>query len=83
VFELGVLGLAAAQGWLPEKLQAYGSVVSLRRAIRAHRRQVQSLRRCSDRELRRFFEPRLVSPFLPALPARLAGAVTAAYLRLV
>jgi GT2 family glycosyltransferase len=83
VFELGVLAVAAAQGWLPEKLQAYRSVVALRRAIRAHRRQVQALRRCSDRELRRFFEPRLVSPFLPAIPARIAGAVTAAYLRLV
>jgi hypothetical protein len=83
VSELGVLVLAAAQGWLPEKLQAYGSVVALRRAIRTHRRHVQSLRRCSDRELRRFFEPRVVSPFMPALPARLAGAVTAAYLRLI
>jgi len=83
VFELGVLAIAAAQGWLPEKLQAYRSVVALRRAIRAHRRQVQSLRRCSDRELRRFFEPRLVSPFLPAVPARLAGALTAVYLRLI
>jgi hypothetical protein len=83
VFELGVIGIAVAQGWLPEKLQAYGSVVALRRAIRAHRRQVQSLRRCTDRELRRYFEPRLISPFLPALPARIAGAVTAAYLRLI
>jgi len=83
LFELGVLGIAAAQGWLPEKLQAYGSVVALRRAIRAHRRRVQSLRRCSDRELRPSFEPRLVSPFLPAVPARIAGAVTAAYLRLL
>ena len=83
VFELGVLALAVAQGWLPEKLEAYRSVIALRRAIRAHRRRVQSLRRCSDRELRPFFEPRLVSPFIPALPARLAGALTAAYLRLI
>ena len=83
VFELGVLGIAGVQGWLPEKLQAYRSVVGLRRAIRAHRRRVQSLRRRSDRELRPFFEPRLVSPFLPALPARVAGAITAAYLRLI
>lgn len=83
VFELGVLGIAAVQGWLPEKLQAYGSVFALRRPIRAHRRRVQSLRRRSDRELRPFFEPRLVSPFLPAFPARVAGAITAAYLRLM
>jgi GT2 family glycosyltransferase len=83
VFELGVVALAAAQGWLPEKVQAYRSVVALRAAIRAHRRHVQSLRRVDDRELRRFFEPRLVSPFMPALPARIASAVTSAYLRLI
>ena len=83
VFELGIVGLAAAQGWLTEKLTAYRSLAALRAEIRAHRRRVQSLRRCTDRELRPFFEPRLVSPFMPALPARLAGAITAAYLRLV
>jgi GT2 family glycosyltransferase len=83
VFELGVLGLAVAQGWLPEKLEAYRSLVALRGSVRAHRRRVQSLRRRSDRELRPLFEPRLVSPFMPAIPARIAGAVTAAYLRLI
>lgn len=81
--ELGVLALAAAQGWLPEKLQAYGSLLALRRRIAAHRRRVQSLRRCSDHELRRFFAPRLDSPFMPATASRVLGIVTSAYLRLI
>ena len=82
-FELGVVVVAARQGWLGEKLRAYGSVVALRREVRAHRQRVQSLRRRSDRELQPFFSTRLDSPFMPALPARLAGALTAGYLRLI
>jgi GT2 family glycosyltransferase len=83
VFELGIAVVAALQGWLPEKLRAYASVIELRSAIHRHRRRVQSLRRRSDRELRSFFTPRFDSPFMPAVPARLASALTAAYLRLV
>lgn len=81
--ELGIIALSAAQGWLPEKLQAYGSVWSLRRRIAAHRRRVQALRRCSDRELLPLFSVRLDSPFIPRLAARLAGAATSSYLRLI
>jgi GT2 family glycosyltransferase len=81
--ELGIVAVAAAQGWLPEKLGAYASVLALRRRVAAHRRHVQSLRRRSDHELRPLFAARLQSPFMPALPTRLAGAVTAAYLRLI
>jgi GT2 family glycosyltransferase len=83
VFELGVVAVAALQGWLDEKLRAYGSVVELRREIRVHRRHVQSLRRCSDRDLQPSFATRFDSPFMPALPARVAGALTAGYLRLI
>lgn len=83
VFELGILLVAAVQGWLPEKLRAYASLLELRGAIARHRRQVQALRRRSDRELRELFSARFDSPFLPRIPARVAGALTAAYLRLV
>ena len=79
--ELGLILVAAAQGWLPQKLDAYRSLVSLRRPLAAHRRHVQSLRRRSDRELLPLFATRLDSPLLPRLPARLAGALTAAYVR--
>jgi GT2 family glycosyltransferase len=81
--ELGIVALAAAQGWLPEKLQAYGSVWALRRRVAAHRRRVQSLRRVGDRELLPFFEIHLDSPFIPRFAARLAGAATSSYLRLI
>jgi GT2 family glycosyltransferase len=83
LFELGIVAVAAAQGWLPEKLRAYRSVVELRGSVRRHRRHVQALRRCSDRELRTLFSERFDTPFMPRIPARIASAVTAAYLRLV
>jgi hypothetical protein len=44
---------------------------------------VQALRRCSDRDLRALFSPRFDTPVMPRIPARVAGAVTDAYLRLV
>jgi GT2 family glycosyltransferase len=83
IFELGIAVVAAWQGWLPEKLRAYASVIELRSAIRRHRRGVQALRRRSDRELRGLFTARFDSPFMPPIPARFASALTAAYLRLV
>ncbi|MES1247549.1 MAG: glycosyltransferase family 2 protein [Actinomycetota bacterium] len=81
--EVGVTLLAALQGWLPEKLQAYASVWSLRREVRRHRRHVQSLRQVRDHDLRPLFATRLESPFIPRPASRLLGAVTSAYLRLV
>lgn len=81
--ELGVTVLAALQGWLPEKLQAYRSLWSLRRDVARHRRSVQSLRRVRDHELRPLFATRLESPFIPRAASQLLGAVTSAYLRLV
>jgi hypothetical protein len=81
--ELGIIALAAAQGWLPEKLQAYASVWSLRRRVAAHRRRVQALRRVADRELLPFFATELDTPFIPRPAARLASAATSSYLRLI
>jgi GT2 family glycosyltransferase len=81
--EVGLLAIAAAQGWLPQKLQAYRSVFSLRRSLVTHRRRVQALRQRSDRELLPLFATRLESPFLPELPNRIAGRLTAAYMRVL
>lgn len=83
LFELAVIAFAFAQGWGPQRLGIYGSLLGRRAEIAAHRRRVQATRRRSDRELRPLFATHLESPFLPELPARLAGALTAAYLRLV
>ena len=81
--ELGLLLVAAAQGWLPQKLEAYRSVVALRRSLRSHRRRVQALRTRSDRELVPFFDVRLESPLLPAIPNRIATRLTEAYMRVL
>jgi len=83
VTEVGVLVWAAAQGWLGEKLEAYGSLARLAPAISAHRRRVQAMRRVPDADLAGEFEPHLESPFLPRVPAVLFGKLTDAYLRLV
>ena len=83
VTELGVLVWAAAQGWLGEKLEAYGSLVRLAPRISEQRRRVQGLRRVPDARLAPLFESHLESPFLPRVPARLFGLLTDAYLRLV
>lgn len=81
--EMGVLVIAALQGWLGQKLRAYGSLVALSGDLRAHRQAVQASRRCTDGEVLTFFEDRLKSPLLPRAPAMLASMVSAVYMRLV
>jgi GT2 family glycosyltransferase len=83
VSELGLIAVAAVQGWLPQKLEAYRSTIALRRELRAHRRAVQRRRKRSDHELLPLFATRLESPFLPSLPNRIAGWVTDAYMRVL
>lgn len=55
--DVALLALAAAQGWLPEKLRAHRELLS--RATRAHvrreRARIQATRTISDRELARWF----------------------------
>jgi hypothetical protein len=61
VAEVGLLGLALAGGWLPEKLRADAALLSpeVRAHVRRERGRVQALRRISDRELGRWFTPAL------------------------
>src|SRR5437764_2134137 len=51
VFEVGMVALAAAQGWLGEKLAGWGWIATHRRWIRARRREIQTTRVRRDREL--------------------------------
>jgi GT2 family glycosyltransferase len=81
--ELGLLGVAALGGWLPQKLRAYGSLWARRRRLAAHRRQVQSARRRGDVELLRLFDDRLHSPLLPRAGAAIANLVGVPYMRAV
>jgi len=78
--ELGLLVVAAAGGWLPQKLRAYGSLYARRARLVEHRRAVQASRRRSDRELLALFDDRLDSKLLPRLGAALANVVCVPYL---
>jgi GT2 family glycosyltransferase len=81
--ELGLLGVAAYGGWLPQKLQSYGSVFGLRKRLAEQRRMVQASRRRSDAEVLDLFEDRMDSALLPPPGPALANAVWVPYMRLV
>jgi hypothetical protein len=55
--EVGVLGIALAGGWLPQKLRADAALLSpeVRAHVRRERARVRGFRRISDRELARWF----------------------------
>jgi GT2 family glycosyltransferase len=81
--EAGLLVVAAAQGWLSEKLRAYASLLSLYRRVLVQRRAVAGYRQKSDRELFELFDPRLDSMLIPRYGARVANLVAIPYLRCV
>ncbi len=60
--DLALLALAGAQGWLPEKVEAYRALLSrqTRDHVRAERARIQASRVVSDRELARWFSADLV-----------------------
>ena len=53
VAELGLLAVAAREGWFRDKLAGWRWCVANRRWIRSHRALLQRERRVSDRELAR------------------------------
>jgi GT2 family glycosyltransferase len=63
--EIGLLAVAAANGWLREKLRAYGALLSARNRLAAWRRTVQASRQRSDAEVLRYMDDRLDSALLP------------------
>ena len=77
--EVGIVLVAWRQGWLREKARGWAWLVRHRAWLAAHRRETQSLRRVSDRELARFLTP-VVDPRMLELPpgiAALNGLVSA------
>jgi GT2 family glycosyltransferase len=78
--EAGLMVVAAAQGWLPQKLGAYRSVWSLRSRLGAQRRAVARSRRRSDAQLFGLFDLRLDSALIPRAGALLANALCVPYL---
>jgi GT2 family glycosyltransferase len=81
--ELGLLGVAAYGGWLPQKLKTYASVFALRKRLTQQRRMVQASRRRSDADVLKLFEDRMDSALLPPPGPALANAVWVPYMRLV
>lgn len=83
-FELGVMVLAAAGGWLPAKLRAQAKLLCSLRWALARRRRVQATRRISEADFAAHLGATLDSPYLGAaarLP--LVPALQAAYWRAV
>jgi GT2 family glycosyltransferase len=81
--ELGLTALAAREGWLGPKLEAYRSLWRSRRELRARRRAVQGARRVPDAEIvpriaGRIDSGQLDNPLLPVV-----NPVLAAYHRAV
>ena len=75
--ELGVVVLAAKQGWLREKVRGWAWLVRERRWLRLRRRRLQAERRVGDGELARLFAPELRFPMVAPPPGlgALNGAV--------
>jgi GT2 family glycosyltransferase len=81
--ELGLLAVAAREGWLSQKLASYASLFRLRARLRAQRRAVQSSRRRGDAEILALMDDRLDSALLSQGPAALANAFCVPYMRFV
>lgn len=83
-YEMGMVAVAAAQGWLPDKCRGWGWLVRHARWLREHRRAVQRSRRRPDRALVPLLAARFQTLEMP-LPRVLAVAdrALATYWRLV
>ena len=82
--ELGMIALAAKEGWLKDKVGTWGWLVRNAGTVRQRRRATQRLRQVPDREL----AEHLTSTFSPGMlpvpaPLRAANPVVRAYWRLV
>jgi hypothetical protein len=82
--ELGMVVLAAKEGWARKKLAGWAWLVRNGRWVMRHRRQTQGLRQVPDREMAAALTPRLM-PGMIDLPraARAANPLLVAYWRLV
>jgi GT2 family glycosyltransferase len=78
--ELGMVALAAREGWLRDKVAGWRWAFRRCGWIRAHRRETQALRRVPDRKLARYLTP-VVDPQMISVPAvlRVANPVMRAY----
>ena len=68
--ELALVAAAAAGGWLPQKVRAWGAVLVWLPRLMAERRRIQAVRSLSARAFAEILTPDLDSPFLPAAVRR-------------
>jgi GT2 family glycosyltransferase len=71
--ELGMVGLAAKEGWLRDKLAGWGWLLRHTSLVAGRRRRTQGLRRVRDRELAPYITPTF-SPGMVAVPGPLRAA---------
>ena len=78
--ELGMLALAARQGWFRDKVAGWRWSLRRRKWLGAHRRETQALRLVPDRELARYLTP-VIDPQMIDLPSvlRVANPLMRAY----
>jgi len=82
--ELALVAAAAAGGWLPQKLRAWGASAGALPRLLGERRVIQARRRIGAGEFARALTPGLDSPFLGAAArSRALGVVLGAYWALV
>lgn len=77
--ELGLLVVAARDGWLGAKLRAQAQVARSLPASLARRRQVQAARVATTAEFAAWLVPGFDSPYAPRLPGPLASAQATAW----
>jgi GT2 family glycosyltransferase len=83
VAELGLLALAARQGWLRSKLRAQAAVLASLPRTLARRRRVQANRKVSAAEFASHLSASLDSPYLAAAQSRWLSVPQALYWRVV
>jgi GT2 family glycosyltransferase len=71
--ELGLLAVAAREGWFGDKISGWRWCLANRGWIRRHRRVLQGGRRVSDRELAQWLTP-VVDPGMVSVPALVRAA---------
>jgi GT2 family glycosyltransferase len=82
--EIGIVLVAAKEGWLRAKASGWAWLVRERRWLREHRRRLQDERRVPDRELSRLFTPSIRLQMLTPPPGMgLLNAVVGAWWRVV
>lgn len=82
--ELGMVGLAAKEGWLRDKMAGWGWLLRHTTLVARRRRRTQALRRVRDRDLAPYITPTFAPGMVPVPgPLRAANPIVRGYWSLV